>query len=129
MTSSANIRNRPGQAQGQYQKTGAGVRLYQQEKLQPEEEIIEVEDVSPIRLTQVVKTPSSYEDSYQSPRSKPQQSQYSNSGSTRLSEQREHELMAEEQAKSAQYSFASAVDDGIMDQSQVRQESRDGLKV
>jgi len=36
---------------------------------------------------------------------------------------------AEEQAKSAKYAFASAVDDGIMDQSQVRQEVRDGLKV
>lgn len=41
----------------------------------------------------------------------------------------EDERINQEQAKSAQYSFASAVDDGIMDHSHVRQETRDGLKV
>jgi len=41
----------------------------------------------------------------------------------------DNDRIAEEQAKSAKYAFASAVDDGIMDQSQVRQETRDGLKV
>lgn len=34
-----------------------------------------------------------------------------------------------EAARSAKYSFASAVDDGIQDQSHIRQETRDGLKV
>ncbi|CAL8070623.1 unnamed protein product [Orchesella dallaii] len=43
--------------------------------------------------------------------------------------QLEHEEYAEEQNKNAQYSFASAVDDGIMDHSHVRQESREGKKV
>ena len=47
------------------------------------------------------------------------------SGNSRL----ENEKIAEEQAKSAKYNFALAFDDGIMDSSQVRTESRDGLKV
>ena len=41
----------------------------------------------------------------------------------------ENERVALEQAKSAKYAFASAVSDGIQDQSQLRQETRDGLKV
>jgi hypothetical protein len=41
----------------------------------------------------------------------------------------EAEDTAEDQAKNAHYSFGSAIDDGIMDHSHVRQETRDGLKV
>lgn len=45
--------------------------------------------------------------------------------------QQEEELEHEEEefARNAQYSFATAVDDGIQDQSQIRQETRDGTKV
>lgn len=41
----------------------------------------------------------------------------------------DHERVAEDQAKSAHYSFGSAIDDGIQDLSNIRQETRDGLKV
>lgn len=46
-----------------------------------------------------------------------------------LPEEEELTLDEEDFARNAQYSFASAVDDGIHDNSQIRQETRDGLKV
>jgi len=48
--------------------------------------------------------------------------------SAALKRERDDELQ-QDYARNAQYSFASAVDDGIMDQSHIRQETRDGLKV
>lgn len=48
--------------------------------------------------------------------------------STRL-DREENDRVAEEQSKSAKYSFGSAIDDGIMDHSHVRQESRENGKV
>jgi hypothetical protein len=41
----------------------------------------------------------------------------------------EDEAIVQEQNNNAHYSFGSAIDDGIMDHSHVRQETRDGLKV
>ncbi|CAG7722199.1 unnamed protein product, partial [Allacma fusca] len=41
----------------------------------------------------------------------------------------EEEKKVQEQNKNAKYSFAAAVDDGIMDHSHVREEQRDGSKV
>jgi len=44
-------------------------------------------------------------------------------------QQAENEKIAQEQSRNAKYSFAAAVDDGIMDHSHVREESREGNKV
>jgi len=41
----------------------------------------------------------------------------------------EKSRLEDDQAKNAHYSFGSAIDDGIMDHSHIRQETRDGLKV
>ncbi|OXA62626.1 Larval cuticle protein A3A, partial [Folsomia candida] len=41
----------------------------------------------------------------------------------------ERHRIEDDQAKNAKYSFGSAIDDGIMDHSHIRQETRDGLKV
>jgi len=52
----------------------------------------------------------------------------SSSSYSKMEEEEELRLI-EEQNRSAQYEFASAVDDGIMDQSHIRQEKREGNKV
>jgi len=41
----------------------------------------------------------------------------------------ELDRLAEEQSKNAHYSFGAAIDDGIMDHSHIRQETRDGQRV
>jgi len=62
--------------------------------------------------------------------SEPVMSTYAATGySSTRQEKEQNERVAEEQSKNAKYSFGSAIDDGIMDHSHVRQESREGGKV
>lgn len=53
----------------------------------------------------------------------------SSSGYSSSNSHQENERIAEEQNRNAKYDFAMAFDDGIMDSSQIRTESRDGSKV
>jgi hypothetical protein len=104
-------RSRPAASRGSY----ASLKTEQYEPV----EVEEVKSAAP--AVSYTKTESDY--TYTAPTRKQSQS------STAAVDREANERVAHEQNLNAKYTFASAVNDGIMDQSQVRQETRDGLKV